>query len=90
MPFREAVSLFLATAGLEAPPEARDRDVGLMAVLLKKHPLQDPGTFESRARYVRCALDKVEEGGVGFGNEATVCKLQKGDPAVRILGQEIR
>ena len=65
-------------------PEARDRHVGLMAVLLEEHPTQHLGTRQARVRQEGRAFSQVEEDGIGLRQIDAVFQLQGWDLADRL------
>ena len=71
-------------------PVARDRDAGLVAVLLEEHPLQGEGATERFGREEARTLGEMEEDRVGLGEMRTVLKLQHRDTAVGVAGEELR
>jgi hypothetical protein len=66
------------------------RDIGLMAVLLEKHPLQRLGTVPGIAGPKRRAFGEVEQDDAGFRKTAAIRKFQQWHAAIGILRQEIR
>ena len=69
--------------------EARSRDIGLVAILFEEHPLQRLGTSESVFRNEPAAFREVPEDRVGLRQAYPVVELERRNPAVRVLGQEL-
>src|SRR5689334_2719245 len=68
-------------------PEAQSRDVGLMVVLLPRHPAQHVGMVEAIARHEARAVGDIISGGVTLRDEA-ISDLKHGDAAVCVHGRE--
>src|SRR6266702_5772273 len=67
--------------------ETRGRHVGLVAVLLEEHPLQDLRALQAIIGYEPATFGQVPEDGIRFGNTGTVSQLQRGYAAVGVLGE---
>src|SRR5450432_4269738 len=90
---RQALRQFAATravGGQMANDEAWRRDVRLMAVLLKKHPLQDLRARQAPLGYERRAFCEIPENRIGLGEVLSVVEFKERNAAVRILGEKLR
>ena len=65
-------------------------DVGLVAVLLEKHPLQRPGPLQIVLRKQCCAGRKIEQNRIRLTEYIAAIELQRGNLAVRILCEILR
>src|ERR1700682_1013982 len=67
-----------------------DRDVGLVAVLLEKQPLEHPRALQPIGRQERRVVGEIAKNGVGFGQEDAGLDFEHRHLAVGILRQEFR
>src|SRR5262245_48102524 len=71
-------------------PEAQDRDVRLVAVLLEEHPLQGLGALEGVPRHVRGAVAQVPDDRVGLRQRPPVVEVEHRHPQRRVALAEHR
>src|SRR5260221_7701841 len=85
----ELVLDFLRAAE-ETNDVARDRDIGLVAVLLEEEPLQDLRAKEALGRQERRSVRQIIEDGIGLRQVNPFLDLEKRNLAVRVLGEKLR
>src|SRR5712691_8260471 len=70
-------------------PEPNDGNVGLVTILLEKHPLKDLCTLPGVLWNKRCAFRKMPQNSVGFGQTTSVRPFDKRHPVICVLGDEL-